>query len=476
MVFHVFLFFILKSMAVGKPTFPQANLGKIASLASAIITSQMARYQGKKYNNKKKTSSKKKVRGKSRNRTKTFKKTKFRKNKNYRKYNVKEDRDGYSKTYFKQKVTNQQQKKINRRFKNGYSPFKIEVKDSYQDTIPENTGVCKYYWLSANGLNDVSYMFNKQARVLGQYSLSDNGTMSNPVNNFPRTNAGQEIYVSKVDRKLEIFNPSNYDMNMEIFDLVCKQDTLKNINNYYYIPNLETARDQFSNLNTPRTNASNPIRLMYEGTVSQLGYVTTDPIISPETQQTVVGDPNQLNVYDINFHPSDSYPFNIYWKIVGKKTIKLQPGAIHHHRYVHKPKALVSRGYFGYRYADHLGYQNDSDFRNIGLENISSGTLIKVWGQVAGTNYSYVPPSEIPVPIEQNHHDATTLSGRIVYQLYETKHYYLMDQKIQYTIKEDRNEYVPLDEEEDLIVVNDVTIKRPDDDTKNVADDDSEAD
>ncbi|OUM69781.1 hypothetical protein PIROE2DRAFT_2205 [Piromyces sp. E2] len=111
-------------------------------------------------------------------RKRTFRKAiRSRRRKRYGKtINVKEDREGYSKTYLKQKVTKHQQKIINKRFKNGYSPFKDIVEGKFQ--LSGDIDKCKWVWRTINTLNYVTklwsvYPFKENAPGTSSESLGN---------------------------------------------------------------------------------------------------------------------------------------------------------------------------------------------------------------------------------------------------------------------------------------------------------------
>lgn len=371
--------------------------------------------------------------------------------------NVKEDREGYSRTYKKQKVTKQQQRKINRRFKGQYSPFKDVFEAGFQETIPQATGKCKWTWRCYNNLEYLSRSFRNWPlfnSVPGSQSINNSLITSSYANS-----QSQAVYFNKFKMTYEIFNPTNYDMNLVIYDLVCKQDTVNSVAN--------------ANWNVYETTAANaghsdPIALIEQGLSSQYGYYPGETL--QDGAHPIVTDPTQKTIYDITLKPTESYPFNIYWTIVKKHTFKLQPGATLTHKFIHKPKALLTRGYWGYRYSENSA-PNDSS-KNKGIKDISSGCLFKYWGQVAGTGDTTGsgPDGTGNYDLSQTHTDVTTLSGRLMFKEYIDNRWYCMDPKYTYTWKTNVTSYKPRDEEE-LEVINDTTIKKADDADMLITDD-----
>lgn len=359
--------------------------------------------------------------------------------------NVKNDKEGYSRTYRVQKVTKQQQKKINRRFKGQYSPFKDVFETGFQETIPQATGKCKWTWRCYNHLEYLGRAFKywpDEGTTAGDHSGYVDG-------NAYQNSETQAVYFNKFKQTYEIFNPTNYDMNLVIYDLVCKQDSTNSVVNANY-NNYET-----TNYNNSHRN---PIRCVELGLSTQTGYYpgTTGAV-------NLVADPTAKTLSDITLKPTESYPFNIYWTIVRKHTFKLQPGATLTHKFIHKPKALFTRGYYAYRYGKDTS-PNDGD-RQRGIKDITSGCLFKYWGQVAGTGDSTGQgPSGTGdySNMTQDHTQVTTLSGRLMFKEYIDNRWYCMDPKYTYTFKSDISKYTPTDEEK-LEVVNADVIKPADD-------------
>lgn len=356
--------------------------------------------------------------------------------------NVKDDKDGYSRTYYKQKVTKQQQKKINKRFKGSFSPFKDVFENGYQETIPQATGKCKWIWRCYNNLQYLARAFE----YWPDPTASPGSTSTNVQTEKYMNSEQQAVYFNKFKHTYEIYNPTNYDMNLVIYDIVCKQDTVGSVSNTAY-NNWDAIYD---------TTHSDPIRLISYGLSGKLGKYPG----SGNASVTLVSDPNAKQMYDITLKPTESYPFNIYWNIVRKHTYKLQPGSILHHKFVHKPKALFTRGYYAYKYCDDT-YLDKSKFK--GIKDITSGCLFKFWGQVTGTGDSDGLQTGTGYEnLTQDHGAVTTLSGRLIFKEYIDNRWYCMDPKYSYTFKNNINNYVPADEE-DLEVITESFITKGND-------------
>lgn len=373
---------------------------------------------------------------------------------NFKKVNVKNDTDKSTRTYYTQKVTKQQARKIRRRFRNGSSPFQSNYTTTFVDTIPQQTNSVKWIWRTETDGSLLSRAWNNF--ILPSRELGEDTVIQTSANNFA-VNQEQQIYFSKFKYKYEIYNPTNYDMHVVIYDIVCKADTdgYSQTISYNYqdngIPELSSKTED------------NPIALMNKGTrpvLNAADYIEAGPGLSM----------GKYGIFDINMNPTYSYPFNIHFKIVGKKTITLQPGATMFHTFIHKPRCLMSRGYYMYKYQNEM--RNDS---RVAVENFTSGSLFKVWGQLAANTSTKVadPLDEDPIIIQDNSHGVTNLSGRIAIKCHFKGYWHCMAPKARFI--ENRigilDDWFPEDEEA-LDVVNSEEIKHVDDEhwSNNVVD------
>lgn len=367
--------------------------------------------------------------------------------------NVKNDVEGYDRTFYKQNVTNQEQKKINRRFNEGYSPFKDDYELGFQDTLPQCTNKAKWIWRCHNSLAFITKAFSYQPTL-----NNDTGGITVGTGTQSFKSPEQAMYFHQFKTRYEIHNPTNYDINLVIYDVVCKQDTTNRCSDNFANP--------LQGISLP--NNKDPITLISAGTTSQWYYainpLTGQPYRDKTDNYVAVPDTQEKSLYDITMKPTESYPFNIYFTIVKKKTYKLQPGATMVHIFDHRPKALMSRGYWGYRYGKDLKANDGDSFR--GIKNITSGCLFKYWGQVAGTATSTMigPSGEgTYTNAAQPTTEVVNLSGRLMFREFVSNRWYLMNTKLTYTFNTKVNEYKPVDEET-LDVVNDVEVKKANDD------------
>ena len=337
--------------------------------------------------------------------------------------NVKEDREGFTKTYHRQPVTQQQQKIINKRFKNGYSPFRDFIESKFQLTADGAVDQAKWVWRTINTLNYIVKMW--QAYPLPTDTVGNISTTASNTYNYGQE---QAIYINQFSYRYEIYNPTNYDMNLVIYDIVYKDDTDYKCDNAY----IDGSSDS---LNSAYNANNNPIALIAEGLEAKAAYVGTGTSISP-LNYAGVSDPNAKTITDITLKPTESYPFNIRCKIIKKHTYRLQPGASMVHKFIHKPKCLLNRGYYAYRYGKALNASPTgtspnlvaSSTRDIGLKDITSGCLFKVWGCITGTGDSTTNNTS-------RHLEVCNLTGKLMIKEQITAKWDAMDQRFTYTFK-----------------------------------------
>ena len=336
--------------------------------------------------------------------------------------NIKEDREGFTKTYHRQPVTPQQQKIINKRFKNGYSPFKDFIEGKFQLTSDGAVDQAKWIWRTINTLNYIVKMWQAYPQP-GDTVGNINTTAANTY----AYSQEQSIYINQFTYRYEIYNPTNYDMNLVIYDIVYKDDTEYNCSNAYI--------DGNDYLNESYNSNNNPIALIQEGLAPKSAYLG-DGTGSAPTTYAGVADPSAKGITDITLKPTESYPFNIRCKIIKKHTYRLQPGASMVHKFVHKPKCLLNRGYWAYRYGKNLNANPSNSgtvpnsTRNIAMKDITSGCLFKVWGCITGTGANSG---------DTKHVEVCNLTGKLMIKEQITAKWDAMDQKFTYTFNTDQN-------------------------------------
>lgn len=373
-------------------------------------------------------------------------------------YNIKSDQERKTYTYYKQRVTKQQQRKINRRFRTEDAQ-KYVITDDYQwvDTIPQQTNNTKWLWVTHNGFKFLSESFAVNPSSSGS-ATTDKLTGIN--NEFAKvTNKDQAIYFNKFKSVYEIFNPCNYDMNVVIYDIVCKKDTHTDASTSY------AAEKTISDSET--YFKGDPISLMYYGMKPIKGPY---PYGTGGNQTTVqLSDDITGSLYSIDYKPTESYAFNMHWTIVGKKKIRLQPGATMEHHFTYKAKNLMNRGYYGYQYATFAGTDvSSSQPVNRAIQNLTCGTLFKVWGQISGSTYTKAntdtnTAAAMPI-VQDNHHAVVNLTGKIMIKENYKQEFYICNPKITYTQHRTSALWSPTDEEE-LGIPTVVKIEPAEDDT-----------
>lgn len=332
--------------------------------------------------------------------------------------NVAEDKELFNKIKRKQIVTRKQQKIINKRFKEGYSPFQINIDSQFQLTSGDYHNSYKYIWRNGIGLNDIIDYFKAYP-----YEYNTPGAQLANSGYYIKSSE-QSIYINDVTMEYKILNPTNYDMFVEVYDIVYKDDS--------YLPVVDTYLEK----DTDKVNLvdQDPIALCIKGKDSLTDGTYTN-----------VADTQDIFIENLTYKPTMSYPFNIYCNIVKKQIFLLQPGATMTHVFKWKPKALINLGYL-YKYDK---YVKDSNNPNIALKNITSGSMFRFYGKLATTGSN------------SDKNQVASLPGRLSIKQFKKVKYYAMSQRFNY-IKENKTAvWFPDNDTEasKMEVVNDVTIK-----------------
>lgn len=184
-----------------------------------------------------------------------------------------------------------------------------------------------------------------------------------------RTSLGNQpsnfIYLGKCTFNYELYNPTNYNMTVYIYDLICKHDTPQQI--------------QYGDTQTPATSSSPECCMEQSATYLENsdadGWTVGDPTL--EIQNTGPTTATQPDWRTVGMKPTDYYYFNSMWKVKGMKKIILPPTTAHHHVVIFNPKQKVALGSFLYRFQRH----EQSDKHGVG--GLTQSTLFGIEGQVA---------------------------------------------------------------------------------------------
>lgn len=362
---------------------------------------------------------------------KKAKKKPFKRYSSSRVINVANDKEFSSKSYKKLKVTKQQQKIINKRFKGGYSPFEDRVTNTFQFVDNTQFNMSKLIWRTGTGLDIIRKAFN--------HFPSDTqtaGAALEATGNQYIVAQEQSIYFNKFKLKYEIYNPCNFDINLVIYDIVYKCDTDDTVNNTY---------QNGASGSGPSTSADlkdDPISLMQRG----MDYVQGRAETTSEANTYIVAKPIYGSIANIQSKPTDFYPFNIYCKIVKKHTYRLQPGATMSHTFTYNPKALINRGYMGYKYKEYFG---STDSKNLGIKDFTCGCLFKTWGQIDNSgNSSSSAMTEV-----------TTIPAKIAFKEEISVKWYCMNSKYNYIFETDNSWAPEIADRTKMEIVNDQNIK-----------------
>lgn len=221
----------------------------------------------------------------------------------------------------------------------------------------------KTIWYSCTSLkfNNVNeYMKDRispsPTTVISTSSSSNNSTTV--LGNMPDA----YIYIGKCTYQYELFNPTNYNITVYMYDLICKRDTPYDIT-------YSDANNNYSS--SPESCMVKSDSVQYdENSSTTLGWKIADPVV------------NGANTYwnSIGMKPTDYHYFNTFWKVKGLKKIVLAPGETHHHRLVYNPKARITQASL------YMPRQDKSPVAKNGIGGLTVATLFGFQGQVAVEN------------------------------------------------------------------------------------------
>lgn len=224
----------------------------------------------------------------------------------------------------------------------------------------------KAIWYSVTHLkfNNICHYFYRRTvspnQAVGVPAASTLSQVTN-VTNTP----SNSIYIGKCTFNYELYNPTNYNMTVYIYDLICKHDTP--------LPILYSSGQTV-------TNSSSPEACMMQGstalrnTAQSNGWTVGDPTFLAEYNNNDITDPDWRMV---GMKPTDYFYFNAMWKVKGVKKIILPPASCHHHVVIFNPKTKISLGSLFYR-----NQEKTTDKKN-GVGGLTQSTLFGIEGQVA---------------------------------------------------------------------------------------------
>lgn len=321
-----------------------------------------------------------------------------------------------------QKISNKQRNIVRKRFREGYSPF-IDRNTTYLQSVSSDN-YNNANWVSFIGLN-VKEIYD----YFSQFPYGDKISGSNDEINesIYRVSETQSIYIGNVVETLEIANPTNYDVNLVVYDFIYKDNVV-----------LYDINDEIEDGGQSKTSSYGPLGLIQKG-------VNSNYLVEESGNRIYnVADPTNISgLQPINLKPTDSYPFNMYCKIVKKTVYRLQPGASLKHIFIIKPKALINRGYFGFKFQT-----SDSGIGKGAMKDVTYGMVCKTWGQIANSGN----------PLRGHDTEVTNLAGSITYKRTKEVKWYAMDSKYTY-IRNNDNAWTPTLHLEHPEVVNSESIK-----------------
>lgn len=195
----------------------------------------------------------------------------------------------------------------------------------------------------------------------------------------------QAMYIGKCVYEFTVSNPTNYTMNVVIYDLVAKHDFLQPVRKAITIHNEDNEGGESCSF----PPIPNPVGCMYTGS-NALQLPSTETTVKYEISDTTVdkNPTDNTTQQNITFNqvgkwPSSYYTFNYFWKIKNKKTVQLAPGASVKHNLIINYGKLVTQGSFYYKFANHPNAK--ALIENSGLvAGLTHSVLFGFYGQVAG--------------------------------------------------------------------------------------------
>lgn len=224
-----------------------------------------------------------------------------------------------------------------------------------------------YAWMGASDNNRTvwyssTYLkFNNIAKYLKGRIIDSNETagvqntedMLNVAGNSPDA----YIYIGKCTFTYEIYNPTNYNITVWIYDLICKRDTPFDI----------TYADEESDVSSAPENMMRKSTEIQQDRLQNPTWMIADPTVE------------NTNTYwnSVGMKPTDYHYFNTFWKVKGMKKIVLAPTSAHHHIVVYNPKVKITQSSL------YMPRQDKTADQKLGVAGITQSTLFGFQGQTA---------------------------------------------------------------------------------------------
>lgn len=280
--------------------------------------------------------------------------------------------------------TPRQQRFMRKMFKNASSKVTYVQRFGFSWIGASENNKTIWYSVCHNKFNNIYEYLKRRINPINTYSYNEPTTSTNEYN--IGLNPSNFIYIGKCTFSYELYNPTNYNITVYIYDLICKHDTPYDIK-----------------YGAQTTANSSPECCMFYGSEEHQASTSVpsdkwflgDPTYEVSNGSGSHNDP----VWDtVGMKPTDYMGFNVLWKVKAIKKLILPPQTSHHHNVVFNPKKKVTLGNLLY---PRLNYP-DEDKKN-GVAGLTQATLFGFEGQVA-----------INGDESADNEDVGTLPGKIV--------------------------------------------------------------
>lgn len=256
--------------------------------------------------------------------------------------------------------TPQQQKFMRKLFREGESNHvKYVQRFGFSFVGAANNNEAIWYSVTHLKFNNICDMLAHRVAGTSQETGAELAPSTVSVANQP-TNF---IYLGKCTFNYELYNPTNYNMTVYIYDLICKNDTPHGI---------KYGSDQTT------TNSCSP-EICMQASSTYLHNATDWYVADPTSEVTHAQNAPQTDPTwrTVGMKPTDYFYFNAMWKVKGMKKIILPPASAHHHVVIFNPKQKITLGTFMFK------NQNKQVINKHGVGGLTQSTLFGIEGQVA---------------------------------------------------------------------------------------------